>query len=259
MNALRCTASFMLAGLLLCTTRCVGAAPADGWLRWTTAARADAPAFCCADHHGGAVRAVACRLDGDNRIYGSFDERKGNGQLQVFLHRQQGRIDDVRLFDGACAVTATASVHELGALTTDASLERLFGAQVADDAQGERLMAVSQHPGPRVLPWLSERARHAEDDDERRDAWFWIGQRGGNEALAALRQGLREEADGDVREHIVFAISQLPAAAGVDALIAIVEDRGLPRPLRARALFWLAQSDDDRAFQYLDRRLAVAH
>lgn len=257
MNAQRGIAPLVLAGLLLCATRGAGAAPAEGWLRWTTPARAEAPAFCCADHDGGAVRSVACRLDGDNQIYGSVDERMGNGQLQVFVHSRQGRIDDVRLFDGACAVTATASVHELGALSTDASLQRLFGAQVADDAQGERLMAVSQHPGRRVLPWLVERARHAEDD-ERRDAWFWIGQRGGIDALVALRQGLREEVDGEVREHIVFAISQLPAPAGVDALIALVEDRALPRPLRARALFWLAQSDDDRAFKYLDRRLSAA-
>lgn len=258
MNALRAVCVFAVAALFSCAACAADTAPADGWLRWTTPALADAPAFCCADGHGGNARVVACRLDGNNRIYGSFDDRKGNGQLQVFVRRQQGVIDDVRIFDGACAVNAVASVHELGALATDASLDRLFGAQVADDAQGDRLMAVSQHPGPRVLPWLATVARSG-DDDVRRDAWFWIGQRGGDDALVALRQGLREEVDADVREHIVFAISQLPPPAGVNALISLVEDRASPRVLRARALFWLAQSEDPRAFEYLDRQLTAAH
>jgi hypothetical protein len=36
----------------------------------------------------------------------------------------------------------------------------------------------------------------------------------------------------------------------------VLRDRGLHREIRERALFWLAQSDSDRAFAYLDELLA---
>ena len=87
--------------------------------------------------------------------------------------------------------------------------------------------------------------------------WFWLGQRLGTGVQPLVREAL-PTADDDLREHLVFVLSQMPAPAGVDALIALVEDRRLDRDLRHRALFRLAQSDDTRAFAYLDRTLDPA-
>ena len=107
-----------------------------------------------------------------------------------------------------------------------------------------------------TLDWLKQRSREGARD-ERRDAWFWLGQRLGTGVAPLVREAL-PKADSDLREHLVFVLSQMPAPAAVDALIALVEDRRLDRDLRSRALFWLAQSEDARAFAYLDRRLDPA-
>lgn len=61
-------------------------------------------------------------------------------------------------------------------------------------------------------------------------------------------------ADGRLAENAVMAIS-LHADGGIDRLIEFVEDGSIDRDLRETALFWLANSDSDQAFAYLDRLL----
>ncbi len=307
--------------LLLAAAQAVAVAPNDGWARWTTPAVADAPAFCCGDVRGGGARTIACKLDGNIGMYGTFDNARGNGTLQVYAHHTAGTIDRVRIYDGACPVTAKANVAELGELGTSDSLARLLKAPAAKAARShEMTSAIALHPGPQAYQWLEARSRsdaaetrrdalfwianarlaegsarlkaalhdepvaklraaavfpvaHAElpqrdtwllaaarndtSTEVRREAWFWIAQRDRPGAASQLRSALKQERDDDVLEHIVFSISQLDEPAGIDGLIAVVEDRALARKLRERALFWLAQSEDERAFAYLDKRLTA--
>jgi HEAT repeat protein len=49
-----------------------------------------------------------------------------------------------------------------------------------------------------------------------------------------------------------FALSQLPDERNVDALFAVLRNNQLPEDVRKQALFWLAQSDSERAYEYLD-------
>lgn len=245
---------FWIATLLLAFGASASAAE---WLRWTTAALPDAPGFCCATRAAGGTHAAACKLEGGNRMYGSFDGAPRSDLLQVYARYEADALAEVRVYGGACDVRSTSAVRELGALDEAASLARLLapiaaGQRVAQD----RLVAVAQHPGQAALNWLQQRSRDGARD-ERRDAWFWLGQRLGTGVQPLVREAL-PTADDDLREHLVFVLSQMPAPAGVDALIALVEDRRLDRDLRHRALFWLAQSDDTRAFAYLDRTLDPA-
>jgi hypothetical protein len=60
----------------------------------------------------------------------------------------------------------------------------------------------------------------------------------------------------ELRKDAIFAMSQLQGERAVDALFAVLRNRQLPQGVREQALFWLAQSDSDRAFEYLDRLLA---
>jgi hypothetical protein len=64
-------------------------------------------------------------------------------------------------------------------------------------------------------------------------------------------QWLRQQVTGDNRlsEDALSAIAG--HEAGIDTLIATLEDRNLPMDLREQALFWLAQSDTDQAYDYL--------
>jgi HEAT repeat protein len=66
---------------------------------------------------------------------------------------------------------------------------------------------------------------------------------------------LLDDPDREVREEAVFALSQLPGDRAVDALLVLLEDRGMDRELRKAALFWLVQSDSDRAFMSVERLL----
>jgi HEAT repeat protein len=54
-----------------------------------------------------------------------------------------------------------------------------------------------------------------------------------------------------VKEHAVFAITQLPAERSVPLLIDLVKTHK-NRKVRERALFWLAQSGDDRAIDLIE-------
>ncbi|MBL0040187.1 MAG: hypothetical protein IPP28_03865 [Xanthomonadales bacterium] len=243
--------------IALWTLALAGSASAAEWLRWTTAALPDAPAFCCATRHAGALQSSTCKLEGGNDIYGSVDGAPRSDTVQVYARYDAGVLAAVRVYDGACAVQTTSPVRELGALEASASLSRLLGP-ISDSQRAvqDRLVAVALHLGEPALDWLKQRSR-AGARDERRDAWFWLGQRLGVRVEPLVREAL-PKADAELREHLVFVLSQMPGAAGVDALITLVEDRRLDRDLRSRALFWLAQSEDARAFAYLDRRLDPA-
>jgi hypothetical protein len=61
-------------------------------------------------------------------------------------------------------------------------------------------------------------------------------------------------ADGRLADDAIMAIS-LHADGGIDSLIEFVEDSSIDKDLRETALFWLANSDADEAFAYLDELL----
>jgi len=57
-----------------------------------------------------------------------------------------------------------------------------------------------------------------------------------------------------VREHAVFAISQLPRERSVPMLIDLVRNHKSPK-VREKAMFWLAQTGDDRAVALIEEIL----
>ena len=87
----------------------------------------------------------------------------------------------------------------------------------------------------------------------RSQAWFWLAQTGAPEAEAEISRAIAHDKNSDVREEAVFALSQLPDDRAVKALAAVLENQKLDREIREQALFWLAQSDSDQAFAYVDR------
>lgn len=94
------------------------------------------------------------------------------------------------------------------------------------------------------------------DEDVRAAAWFWLAQSADEAAEGAIVAALADEGSRLVRERAIFALSQLPGERGTAALIAVVEDRERRAGDRQRALFWLAQSESERAHAYLSALLA---
>ena len=74
--------------------------------------------------------------------------------------------------------------------------------------------------------------------------------------MASARVYLVDDNDADleVREQAVFALSQRPRDEGVPALISIARSNRSPE-LRKKALFWLGQSEDPRALALFEELL----
>ena len=91
--------------------------------------------------------------------------------------------------------------------------------------------------------------------DTRSSALFWVSQ----EAAAVVTEGLArvaldEEEDQDVREAAVFALSQRPDVEGVPVLMEVARTARHPET-REAAMFWLAQSEDERILNFFEEIL----
>jgi HEAT repeat protein len=91
--------------------------------------------------------------------------------------------------------------------------------------------------------------------DTRSSALFWVSQ----EAAAVVTEGLAEVAmdqdeDQDVREAAVFALSQRPSDESVPILMELAKTADHPETRRS-AMFWLAQSKDDRVLDFFEEIL----
>jgi hypothetical protein len=116
--------------------------------------------------------------------------------------------------------------------------------------------ALAQSKTPRVAADLTRLGNTDKAGDVRAQAWFWLAQTGLPATEAAISGAVRQDPEDHVREQAVFALSQLPDERATRALIAIAEDRSLPREQRKRAVFWLSQSQVDSAQAYLEQVLA---
>jgi HEAT repeat protein len=94
-------------------------------------------------------------------------------------------------------------------------------------------------------------------DDSRREArnqaLFWLSQRAGQEAVAAIGSAI-DDPDTDVKKRAVFALSQLPRDEGIPLLIQLARTNRNAE-VRKQAMFWLGQSRDARAVQFFEEVL----
>ena len=90
------------------------------------------------------------------------------------------------------------------------------------------------------------------DGSVRKSALFWLGQ----EAAEVVTEGLAgvaldEDEDQEIRDAAIFALSQRPAAEGVPILMELAKE-GDGAETRKKAMFWLAQSGDDRVVDFFE-------
>ncbi len=102
-----------------------------------------------------------------------------------------------------------------------------------------------------------ELLRMAKSDPEakvREQSLFWIAQKAGKKATAAITDAIQNDPETDVKRKAVFALSQLPKDESVPQLIHVAETNSNPA-VRKEAFFWLGQSQDPRALAYLEQIL----
>jgi hypothetical protein len=95
---------------------------------------------------------------------------------------------------------------------------------------------------------LIRMARHDGDGDVRGQALFWLAQKAGAKARAEITRAIAEDPETEVKKKAVFALSEMPD--GVPILIQLA--RTNPNPaVREQAYFWLGQSEDRRALDFI--------
>ena len=111
------------------------------------------------------------------------------------------------------------------------------------------LFGMSQQDDPRAAEWMLDRARDSRLDIElRKNALFWAVQ--GDVSVDELMVLYRTMDGVEMREQILFGLSQMDDPAAVDALMEITTSDDDPE-LRENAVFWLGQSDDPRIADFL--------
>lgn len=82
-----------------------------------------------------------------------------------------------------------------------------------------------------------------------------MGERDGKESVAWLDRYARDGSR--LADEAVTSIALHEEETSFTALAAMVEDQGRGMDVRQQALFWIAQSDSEAAFDYLDRLLGA--
>ena len=131
-----------------------------------------------------------------------------------------------------------------------AYLRALYGRLTDDDLKDKTIFAISQLGGADNTNWLVDLAANKQESVEmRKKALFWAGQ--SNEVSLDRLTGLYDRMDDrDMKVQMIFVYSQRHEGAALDKLIDIAKHDTDPE-LRKKAIFWIGQSHDPKAAQYL--------
>ena len=159
-------------------------------------------------------------------------ELAGNGALNIELRKQ-----------------AIFWIGEEGEDRAVPFLMELYSTLDSAELKRQVLFAVAEAEAAESVDWLIARAEDpAETVDTRRQALFWAAEAG----LPATRLASLYDrfAEPEIREHLIWLIADTGGAGALESLLQIA--RTDPDPdMRAKAIFWIGDSDDPRAAEYL--------
>lgn len=189
-------------------------------------------------------------------LYASLTHREL--QEKVIFAVSQHRTDadrewlrDLAVDSGEPLELREKAVFWLGQQREDGSELRELYSSVTSQALKEKVIfSVSQQRGEDDLAWLIQLAKDDGEPAELREkAIFWAGQmRGDGSELYDLYD---EMSSVQLRERLIFAYSQRKRdPAAVDKLIDIARNDSNGE-LRRKAIFWLGQTKDPRAIDFL--------
>jgi HEAT repeat protein len=135
-------------------------------------------------------------------------------------------------------------------------LRDLYGQVQSEALKDKIIFSVSQQSGAEAGDWLMAVAMDPNESIERRkSALFWAGQRD-QMPTANLDELYRTMEDREMKEQVIFVLSQRDETEAVDVLMNIASNE-TDRELRKKAIFWLGQSDDPRVPDFLLERINI--
>ena len=197
------------------------------------------------------------QVDGNWDDHDDWNMPCDSGPVRVALTKSSGRITDLRVYVGGEWRTGT-SATDLGTVSAKDAAGYLLALALRDESRAAEKAIFPAVLADSVTIW-PDLLKIAKSDQVsrkvRRSAVFWLGQAVGDAATKGLTDLVDDgNADRDVRESAVFALSQRPREEGVPALIRIVRENK-DADLRRKAIFWLGQSDDPRALSLFEELL----
>ncbi|OGC00855.1 hypothetical protein A2V82_07295 [candidate division KSB1 bacterium RBG_16_48_16] len=135
-------------------------------------------------------------------------------------------------------------VFWLGEQETNGSFEYLAGI-IQNKEYTERVIepaifVISLHDHPQTIGFLQKIAGGKQTAEIRKSAAFWLGQIPGDDSFAALAGLFKDEKNRDMKEQIIFAISQHGSEKVTDQLVKIANSDP-DFEIRKKAIFWLGQ------------------
>ena len=130
------------------------------------------------------------------------------------------------------------------------ALRRLVREDHDPSFREHAVFALSESDVPEALDTIIQVARTDGDAGVRGQALFWLSQKAGHRAAAAITRSIEEDPETEVKKKAVFALSELPVGEGVPLLIGVARANRNPA-VREQAFFWLGQSEDSRALDFL--------
>lgn len=226
----------------------------DGWYSWQVDAIDGSPALCCYEWRRGRVSNPGCDLDRQGRSFNTDRSLSGGAvKLEVYVRVVSGVIREIETVSPGCPVHSSTPIADLGDVQSADSVDIMAALiDAGGDLAKDGLQSITFHRGAKAADKILTTGRSHSDPEMRAEAWFWLAQRASPKAGTEIHRAIAEDVDEDVREEAVFALSQLPEDRAVRALIAVVEDRRLDRQRREEALFWLAQTEAQAAYDYID-------
>ncbi len=172
------------------------------------------------------------------------------GPVRVSIGRSEGRTISVRKYVGGRWSTSS-DITDLGVV--DATEAARYLLSVAPSLGGhnanEAISAAAIADATTIAPELTRLVQNGDAPiDTRKDALFWLGE--SDIGVAEFARLYDRSQPFALREQWTFVLSQRHEDPALDKLIEIArEDSDVE--IRKRAMFWLGQSRDPKAIQFL--------
>ncbi len=224
------------------------AAAGQGESRMTYATRPDV----CGDGGSTIGLADAFMMSSSMESYGRWTSTHCRpGTARVAIEVGPAGVESIQPYVGGSWQATDGHVVDLGVVSAPEAASYLLGIAERLDGRAARnallaaAIADSADISARLLA-IGQRTSNA--SETRRRAVHWLGVLGDASMVKPLTELARTSGDEkkSVGEAALFALSRLPDGAGLPSLIELARSAPSTR-LRARAVFWLGQSDDRRA------------
>ncbi len=186
----------------------------------------------------------------------SNDEDTQNKAIFAISQHSSGRgasiLRDVAMREGASAELRGQAIFWLGQRPTAENnefLRGLFSKITSEELKDKILFSLSQRKGQGNDKWLMDIALGAHESiDIRKKALFWAAQSGVSvDEITPLYSRITDK---EMKDQVIFVLSQRNTPAAVDMLIQIAKTDRDPE-MRKKAIFWLGQSRDPRVQRFL--------